>query len=510
MFSLFQIDVDGSESFPSVKLVTTCDNAVPFGNAYFDTLCMIRNGGVKESKKKAVSEEFPENKIVIPTNVTMKNIKKYSFYDLLGLGDWGCTADNETMKKCYHKAVLLYHPDKKQMKSADPEEDRQVFLKVQEAYNTLTNETKRRAYDSQLDFDDSVPTEKQDTKALKKGIAGFIELYDPVFRRNARFAIRKPVPMIGDENTPISEVYAFYDYWVKFDSWRDFSTVGVEHKPDNAGSREERRWMVQENEKIAKKNKKKEIARVTDFVMRAMEIDPRVVADKEATKMAKEAVKLAREAESRKKEEELEAAKKYFEEEERLSLERAKSNKIEKDKMKKLQSKGRNILRKLLRAVGEKLNNPVSEDDIEALCTALDLCQLGEVNDGMGGESATKNPELLVTGGMELALKYLADSKKSIEQRQEEMRLEKEAKKAAIEQRSKNESTSKKKASEHFLTVNEMSMLSKAVAKFPAGSRGRWASVCAYLNDQLRPVVLYTEDECIRAAHNAVIQAPKK
>lgn len=504
MFSLFQ--VDGTQSYPPVQLVTDCNNALPFGNAYFDTLSIIKNGGVEQSKKKGSTEEFPDDKIVIPTNVTLKTLSNFSFYDLLGLGDWGCSADNETMKKCYHKAVLLYHPDKKQLKSSDPEEDRQVFLKIQEAYNTLTNETKRRAYDSQLDFDESSPTSKDDQKALKKGTAGFIALYDPVFRRNARFAIRKPVPSIGDEKTPIDKVYEFYDYWIKFDSWRDFSRVGVEHKPDNAGSRDERRWMIQENDRIAKKNKKKEMARITDLVMHAMEIDPRIVADKDAKKKEKEAVKMAREAESRRKEDELEAARKFFEQEELEAAERAKNSKVEKEKLKKLQSKGRNILRKLVRAAGEATSNVMSEDDMEKLCSSLELTDLNTVNDSMGGEPATKNPELLIVAGYDLALKYLTDSKKSEEQLQEEAKLARDEQRAAQEARQKDD---KKRPAEHFTTVDEMSMLSKAVAKFPAGTRNRWMTICTFLNEQLKPATNYVEDECIRAAHNAITNRPK-
>lgn len=36
-------------------------------------------------------------------------------------------------------------------------------------------------------------------------------------------------------DTPIEQVYKFYDYWIKFDSWRDFMGVGAEYNPDNAG-----------------------------------------------------------------------------------------------------------------------------------------------------------------------------------------------------------------------------------------------------------------------------------
>lgn len=58
------------------------------------------------------------------------------------------------------------------------------------------------------------------------------------------------------------KVYKFYEYWVNFESWRDFTGVGAEHKPEDAGSREEKRWMMKENERLAKKLKKKEMERL--------------------------------------------------------------------------------------------------------------------------------------------------------------------------------------------------------------------------------------------------------
>lgn len=40
---------------------------------------------------------------------------------------------------------------------------------------------------------------------------------------SARFAVKKPVPDLGDMDTPLPQVYKFYEYWVRFDSWRDFT-----------------------------------------------------------------------------------------------------------------------------------------------------------------------------------------------------------------------------------------------------------------------------------------------
>jgi DnaJ family protein C protein 2 len=44
-----------------------------------------------------------------------------------------------------------------------------------------------------------------------------------VFKRNARFAKKKPVPNIGDEKMSMEMVYRFYRFWDSFETWREFS-----------------------------------------------------------------------------------------------------------------------------------------------------------------------------------------------------------------------------------------------------------------------------------------------
>ncbi len=81
-------------------------------------------------------------------------------------------------------------------------------------------------------------------KALAKGPHRFFKLYGAIFQRNARFATKKHVPELGDDSMPMDQVYAFYRYWVGFDSWRDFTGMGAEYKPDDAQSREEKRLVL--------------------------------------------------------------------------------------------------------------------------------------------------------------------------------------------------------------------------------------------------------------------------
>ena len=178
-------------------------------------------GGVEkvaDKKDGGGLDGFDENRIVIPVGITPQTLKNYTLYDMLGLaGDLGATANTEVrvggvrggvlgafglhtttmprppfdppvppfhhsvrrpqvIKKAYHKAVLVYHPDKVQHKTDKGKEDRSVFLKVQEAFNVLSNETKRRAYDSQMPFDETVPSEEKVLKALAKGPYKFFKV----------------------------------------------------------------------------------------------------------------------------------------------------------------------------------------------------------------------------------------------------------------------------------------------------------------------------------------------
>jgi DnaJ family protein C protein 2 len=61
----------------------------------------------------------------------------------------------------------------------------------------LIDPTKRKRFDSSLPFDDNIPAEDE----VKDD--NFYDILDEVFRRNARFAVKKPVPNIGDEKTPL-------------------------------------------------------------------------------------------------------------------------------------------------------------------------------------------------------------------------------------------------------------------------------------------------------------------
>lgn len=69
----------------------------------------------------------------------MKSKAKTDYYKVLGIAK---DATEDQIKKAYRKLALKYHPDKN--KAADAEEK---FKEVAEAYEVLSDEKKRKAYD---------------------------------------------------------------------------------------------------------------------------------------------------------------------------------------------------------------------------------------------------------------------------------------------------------------------------------------------------------------------------
>jgi len=66
-------------------------------------------------------------------------LKIKDFYEILGVSK---TATDEELKKSYRKLALKFHPDKNQTPGS-----KDVFKKVAEAYDCLTNAEKRNIYD---------------------------------------------------------------------------------------------------------------------------------------------------------------------------------------------------------------------------------------------------------------------------------------------------------------------------------------------------------------------------
>ena len=137
------------------------------------------------------------------------------YYAALGLEHLTFEASEAEIGKAYKKAALKYHPDK--LGDKITEKDKKVWLSIQDAYDNLSDPIKRKKYDSSLPFDESLP----DTNGMDD--QSFYEKFARCFNNNARFSKIKPVPNLGEPDTPIEEVKKFYNFWDSFKTWREFS-----------------------------------------------------------------------------------------------------------------------------------------------------------------------------------------------------------------------------------------------------------------------------------------------
>ncbi|KAL7528175.1 hypothetical protein ACHAXR_005911, partial [Thalassiosira sp. AJA248-18] len=358
-----------------------------------------------------------------------RKLAKLNYYQVLHR-NLPMHSSTDDIRRAYHKACLKYHPDK----TGRGEED-EVFLLVKAAFDTLSDPMKRRSYDSTVDFDESIP---------KEGVVltdeEFYKEYGAAFERNMRFAsFNDPARQQGNESN--NNVHAFYDFWIHFDSWRDFTlkaTEQTEHDVDSADCREEKRWMKQEIDRKVKKMKKDEMARVNSLVERAMGCDPRLKREKERLVMEK------REREEMKRKVEVERAERERVERERVEAEMAKKKAADESKKK--------------------------DAKIELLCDKLSVMELTSLNDVMGGPEAVEegsNTSVCVEAlaevkqcAVETAAGAVRQSLQAIEQRNQ-------ARKEAADKARKAKLS---KASSPW-SKEELGALAKGVKKYPPGEQ---------------------------------------
>lgn len=98
-----------------------------------------------------------------------------NYYSILGLTR---NATQNEIKSAYRSLCLKYHPDKCKLQNAT-----QMFQTIEEAYEVLTDEEKKRIFDSTLD-EDSVNSNQQQTTS--ENDEEFEEFVRKANRANAR------------------------------------------------------------------------------------------------------------------------------------------------------------------------------------------------------------------------------------------------------------------------------------------------------------------------------------
>lgn len=232
-----------------------------------------------EGEKMDKNEDFERKRKKKTKEQIEKEALEGNLYGALEIFEKTEEADEKMITKAYRKMALKYHPDK--LGKNLTERDKEVWLKIQEAYETLIDPAKRRKYDSSLPFDESIP-EQDDFEDYN-----FYEVFTRYFNLNSRWSVKQPTPNFGNEHMPLPNVKKFYKFWFEFNSWREFSQYD-EYDVTEAEDRYERRYMEQENKRCRAKYVKLERQRILKLVELAYDNDPRIRKEREEIEAEKQ------------------------------------------------------------------------------------------------------------------------------------------------------------------------------------------------------------------------------
>lgn len=337
----------------------TCRELIPYCHSYYSFLSRY----LPEYRQHAVDrEESAENPTSLPSSpissqrspggvddgidlhllhLDPANWKKQDHYLILGLQDKRYQATAAEIKAAYRARVLQYHPDKLQQQKQQGQdqsktptplhlEEDAIFKCIFHAYQVLSDPIKRKEYDS-VDaqaFDESIPAEDA---VAPRDTDGFLRLYRHVFKMNARFSKRQPVPDIGHAASPREDVEAFYAFWSTFESWRTFEYLDEEETAEN---RADKRWLERKNKAERLKRKNEDNARLRKLFEQAYRLDPRMVRFREDDRLRREAARMEREMAQMRLTEERERQKREEEERARCAAEIAINQEAERRRQK--------------------------------------------------------------------------------------------------------------------------------------------------------------------------------
>ncbi|XP_065912315.1 dnaJ homolog subfamily C member 2-like isoform X2 [Dysidea avara] len=395
--------------------------------------------------------------------------KEQDHYAVLGLAHLRHNANSDHIRKAYRRTVMKYHPDKQDVSSEPlpPDSDQEaVFTCIKIAYDILSTPKKRRAYDSvDPNFDDTLPSVTDYNKEH------FFEVFGPVFKSNARWSNKRPVPLLGNSQLSYEELDKFYTFWYNFDSWREFSYEDQE-EIDKAENREERRWLERQNKSERQRKRREEVQRLRDLVDNAYKCDPRIEKylaqeqeEKAAKKRAKEEAVRKKEQERREQEEEMRLQREMKEEEQKQQAAAAKK---EKEIQKKLLKKERKSLRCHCQEhglVAEGDNS--SRSDVDQLCEHLSLTRIQELNQRLSQSHTSEDIKMIV---------------------EQEVAVMKEEKSATVTSEVKAEAPPKPKEQTKSTPWNQeqLQLLVKGVNLYPPGTADRWNTIADYINSHVQ------------------------
>jgi len=450
----------------------------------------LSHGVLSESSDSELEEEDDEDlfedDLDYLRSLDPKETQEQDQYRVLGLSKLRILATDDQIKRAHRQKVLKHHPDKRKAAGEEIKEDDDYFSCITKAFEILGNPVTRRAFDSvDPTFDDEVP------EVLKKDKDNFIAVFGPAFERNKRWAVKTPVPLLGDMDSSREEVDRFYSYWYDFDSWREYSYLDEEDK-EKAGDKWERREIDKINKAQRKEKKAEETKRIRKLVDNAYNSDPRISKFREEEKNEKLAKKKAkadqakarRDEEERIRKEQEEAERKEREAKEEVEKAKKAAEKKEKEEMKRLLK----IERKKLRNLSKEQNYFVNDEDekvthlaeVEKMCELYNSDQLKNLVERLEKDKS-KAREVFIKEMNKL-------NNKMEEERKEEAQMT-----------GKSSAEGSSKAGSEWGT-EELQLMIKAVKLFPAGTVNRWEVCAEFINQHNNTTVPRTAKEVISKA----------
>lgn len=424
------------------------------------------------------------------------NWKKQDHYLLLGLQDKRYQATAADIRTAYRARVLQYHPDKLQQQRQQGQgkgqasylEDDAIFKCIFHAHQVLSDPAKRKEYDS-VDaqaFDESIPAED----AVAPGdVEGFLRLYRHIFKMNARFSKRHPVPDIGHAASLREDVEEFYAFWSTFESWRTFEYLDEEETAEN---RADKRWLERKNKSERLKRKNEDNARLRRLFEQAYKLDPRMIRFREDDRLRKEAARMEREMTQLRLAEEREHQKR--EEEERLRQATEAAAKWEAEQRRQ---------REAVEAQVRRERKALKKFFVDALYFVADPTNVTLIHErSLLVEKFLLKADPAQFGEILLHLQSIPSGDQIMDwvaHQYEQRREAEEAALAATMKRNKPRSSPSTEQddlqTEDKWSLIETDMLIKAVKTHPGGLRDRWAKIAEWYNrhiEHLRDPTLRT------------------
>mmetsp|Transcript_9171 Transcript_9171/g.8245 ORF Transcript_9171/g.8245 Transcript_9171/m.8245 type:complete len:600 (+) Transcript_9171:60-1859(+) len=461
------------------------------------------NKTTKKAKKKKKKKK-KEIEVIVDWDCDLDD-----YYALLGIKQYEMNINQDGIKRAYRKVSLLMHPDKAPVEHRKQAEAR--YKLIQKAFDTLSDPYEKQKYDSQIEFDDSIPDviqmanialpnkDIQDLDKMASELENdsdyeencklfqssamenrlhvkedeFYKLFETYFKKWSRYSNKKGLSTMGNAKSSDEFVKRFYESWRKFKSWRLFlheeEIKDNVMDPNTAENNKEKKWMIKENQMLQAPFKKEESMAIEQMVESAYIRDPRItrMLIKEKEEFLRDLLtKKKRKLKKQRQQEEKERL--YKEKQDKIRREKEAEEKKKRDIMAKMRAEKTEIPSKLRSLCNDEYfrNSHIKPKNIDTICFNASIEDIKTILN-----QETK----------ELQLKKFDDilviAKK----------VKKEKKKAEKERKRKEELEKQEKLGKPW-NDDELNILINAVGRFPGGTMNRWEKIQKAVGKDTRTV----------------------